>query len=170
MWFLLANYFKDAFEYVKHWNACQRNGNISRKHEMPLQNILECEFFYVQGIDFIRPFLSSQSNKYILVAVDYVYKWVEAIASSTNDARVVIKFLKKNIFSRFGTSKALISDSGTYFYNKQLENCYKNIVCIIKQLLLIICRLVYQLRYRTENRKRFQNNCQYLQEILVFKT
>ena len=49
-------------------------------------------------------------NEYILVAVDYVSKWVEAVALPTNDARVVIKFLKKNIFTRFGTPRALISD------------------------------------------------------------
>nr|GEU46311.1 hypothetical protein [Tanacetum cinerariifolium] len=57
-------------------------------------------------------------NKYILVAVDYLSKWVEAKALPTNDARVVVKFLK-SLFSQFGTPKAIISDRGTHFYNDQ---------------------------------------------------
>ncbi|GKA24253.1 reverse transcriptase domain-containing protein [Tanacetum coccineum] len=59
-------------------------------------------------------------NKYILVPVDYVSKWVEAQAFLTNDARVVVKFLK-GLFARFGVPKALISDKGTHFCNFQME-------------------------------------------------
>nr|GEY49323.1 reverse transcriptase domain-containing protein [Tanacetum cinerariifolium] len=70
------------------------------------------------GIDFMGPFPSSKGNKYILVAVDYLSKWVEAKALPTNDARVVVKFLK-SLFSRFGTPKAIISDRGTHFCNDQ---------------------------------------------------
>ncbi|XP_073261963.1 uncharacterized protein [Populus alba] len=51
-------------------------------------------------------------------AVDYMSKWVEAIASRTNDHRVVVKFLKENIFSRFGMPRAMISDGGKHFCNK----------------------------------------------------
>nr|GEY35087.1 reverse transcriptase domain-containing protein [Tanacetum cinerariifolium] len=72
------------------------------------------------GIDFMGPFPSSKGNKYILVAVDYLSKWVEAKALPTNDARVVVKFLK-SLFSRFGTPKAIISDRGTYFCNDQFS-------------------------------------------------
>ena len=67
------------------------------------------------------PLPSSYRNVYILVAVDYVSKWVEAIATPKDDARVVIKFLKKNIFSCFGVPRALISDGGTHFCNNQLK-------------------------------------------------
>src|SRR5262249_51069568 len=66
------------------------------------------------------PFPNSFGNRYILIAVDYVSKWVEAIALPTNDARAVAKFLK-TIFARFGTPRALISDRGTHFCNAQLE-------------------------------------------------
>nr|GEW00932.1 reverse transcriptase domain-containing protein [Tanacetum cinerariifolium] len=65
-----------------------------------------------------RLFPSSRGNKYILVAVDYLSKWVEAKAFPTNDARVVCKFLK-SLFSRFGTPCAIISDRGTHFCNDQ---------------------------------------------------
>ena len=88
---------------------------------MSLQNIMEVEIFDCWGIDFMGPLPSSYGNIYILVAVDYVSKWVEAIAAPKDDARVVIKFLKKNIFSRFGVPQALISDGGTHFCNNQLK-------------------------------------------------
>nr|GFD17798.1 protein NYNRIN-like [Tanacetum cinerariifolium] len=65
-------------------------------------------------------FSSSKGNKYILVAVDYLSKCVEAKALPTNDARVVVKFLK-SLFSRFGAPKAIISDRGTYFCNEQFS-------------------------------------------------
>nr|GFC87139.1 reverse transcriptase domain-containing protein [Tanacetum cinerariifolium] len=65
-------------------------------------------------------FPSSRGNKYILVAVDSLSKWVEAKALHTNDARVVCKFLK-SLFARFGTPHAIISDRGTYFCNDQFS-------------------------------------------------
>jgi hypothetical protein len=87
---------------------------------MPLTNILEVELFDVWGIDFMGPFPPSFGNSYILMAVDYVSKWVEAAAFPTNDSKVVINFLRKNIFSRFGTPRAIISDEGSHFVNKWL--------------------------------------------------
>ncbi|GKE74724.1 reverse transcriptase domain-containing protein [Tanacetum coccineum] len=87
---------------------------------MPQNNIQVCEVFDVWGLDFIGPFPDSRGKKYILVVVDYVSKWVETQALPTNDARVVVKFLK-GLFARFGIPKALISDRGTHFCNSQLE-------------------------------------------------
>nr|GEW75429.1 reverse transcriptase domain-containing protein [Tanacetum cinerariifolium] len=89
-----------------------------RRDEMPQNSIQVCEIFDVWGIDFMGLFPSSRGNKYILVAVDYLSKWVEAKALSTNDARVVCKFLK-NLFAIFGTPRAIISDQGTHFCNDQ---------------------------------------------------
>ncbi|GJT29113.1 reverse transcriptase domain-containing protein [Tanacetum coccineum] len=65
-------------------------------------------------------FSSSRGNKYILVTVDYLSKWVKAKALPTNDARVVVKFLK-SLFSRFGAPRAIISDRGTHFYNDKFD-------------------------------------------------
>ncbi|KAK9001406.1 hypothetical protein V6N11_083191 [Hibiscus sabdariffa] len=110
--------FKDAHAFAKACDRCQRTGNISRRNEMPLQNILEVELFDVWGIDFMGPFPSSHGDLYILLAVDYVSKWVEAIATPKNDAKTVMKFLHKNIFTRFGVPRALISDEGSHFDNK----------------------------------------------------
>ena len=92
---------------------------------MPLHRILEIEIFDVWGLDFMGPFPSLKGNQYILVVVDYVSKWVEAIASPTNDARTVTRFLRKYIFSRFGTPRAIISDGGTHFCNHQFEGLLK---------------------------------------------
>ena len=92
---------------------------------MPLNNILVCDLFDVWGIDFMGPFPRSYNNEYILVAVNYVSKWVEAITTPTNDAKVVVTFMKKNIFTRFGTPRAVISDGGKYFCNDQLDRLLK---------------------------------------------
>ena len=77
-------------------------GNISRRNEMPLQGILMVWAFYVWGIDFMGPIPSSFGNIYILLAVDYVSKWVEAIACPRNDANTMVGFIQRNIMSRFG--------------------------------------------------------------------
>ncbi|XP_062089685.1 uncharacterized protein LOC133796224 [Humulus lupulus] len=105
---------------------CQRVGNISARNEMLLNCILEVELFDVWGIDFMGPFPPSFRNLYILVAIDYVSKWVEAVASPTNDSNVVMKFLHKHVFTRFGTPRALISDEGTHFVNKILAALLAN--------------------------------------------
>jgi len=70
---------------------------------MSLSPILEIKLFGVWGIDFMSPFPNSFGNQYILVVVDYVSKWVEIIPCKSNDNKVVVKFLKENIFSHFGT-------------------------------------------------------------------
>ncbi|GJU77726.1 reverse transcriptase domain-containing protein [Tanacetum coccineum] len=118
--FYWPSIFKDAKDYVMRCDACQRSGNISSRSEMPQNNIQVCDVFDIWGLDFMGPFPNSKGNKYILVAVDYVSKWVEAQALPTNDARVVIRFLRR-LFARFGVPKALISDRGTHFCNSQLE-------------------------------------------------
>ena len=119
--FYWPSLFKDAHQFVSTCDKCQRMGNISRKDEPPMHPILEVELFDLWGIDFMGPFPASYSNLYILLAVDYVSKWVEAIPTRTNDAKVVAQFLHSNIFSRFGTPRALITDNGTHFCNKVID-------------------------------------------------
>ena len=85
---------------------------------MPFKPNLEVELFDVWGIDFMGPFVSSYGNKYILVAIDYVSKWVEAIALSNNKDKRVTFCLKKYIFTKFETPRAIISDGGSYFCNR----------------------------------------------------
>nr|GEZ20123.1 reverse transcriptase domain-containing protein [Tanacetum cinerariifolium] len=121
---------QEAFEILKacherptmgHHGAnltAKKTRKISQRDKMPQNTIQVCKIFDIWGIDFMGPFPSSKGNKYILVAVDYLYKWVEAKALPTNDVRVVVKFLK-SLFSRFGIPRAVISDRGTQFCNDQ---------------------------------------------------
>nr|GEU33259.1 hypothetical protein [Tanacetum cinerariifolium] len=115
---------KEANTQVRICEACQNTGNISKHYEIPLKNVQVCEIFHIWGIDFMGPFSKSYKFEYILVAVGYVSKWAEAQALPTNDARVVITFLKK-LFCRFGMPKALINDKGTHFCNKIMEKTMK---------------------------------------------
>nr|GEW41763.1 reverse transcriptase domain-containing protein [Tanacetum cinerariifolium] len=107
--FFWPSIYRDAHEMIKTFDIFQRQGKISQRDEMPQNSIQVCEIFDIWCIDFMGPFSSSKGNKYILVAVDYLSKWVEAKALPTNDARVVVKFLI-SLFSRFGTPRAIISD------------------------------------------------------------
>ncbi|GJV04100.1 reverse transcriptase domain-containing protein [Tanacetum coccineum] len=118
--FFWLTIYQDAHSMIKSCDTCQRQGKISHRDEMPQNAIQVCEIFDVWGIDFMGPFPSSRGNKYILVAVDYLSKWVKAKALPTNDARVVVKFLK-SLFSRFGAPRAIISDRGTHFCNNKFD-------------------------------------------------
>ena len=85
------------------------------------KGILVVQLFDVWGIDFIGLFPSSLGNLYILLAVDYVFKWVEETACPKNDANTVVGFLQRNILSGFGAPKTIISDGGSHFENKVFE-------------------------------------------------
>ena len=92
---------------------------------MPLSPILPCELFDVWGLNFMGPFPSSFGYRYILMGVDYVSKWVEAIPARTNDHKVVVNFIRENIFSRFGVPRVIISDGGQHFRHRTLEALLK---------------------------------------------
>ncbi|GJV77471.1 reverse transcriptase domain-containing protein [Tanacetum coccineum] len=145
--FFWPTIYKDAYELIKSCDACQRQGKISQRDEMPQNAIQVCEIFDVWGIDFMGPFPSSRGNKYILVAVDYLSKWVEAKALPTNDARVVVKFLK-SLFSRFGAPRAIIS------YSSRRLSCQNMVSPIIFRLLTTLKRVV-KLKSRIEVSKEF---------------
>ncbi|XP_073526492.1 uncharacterized protein [Phyllobates terribilis] len=116
---------EDAYAFCQTFDRCQRVGKISRRNEMPQTPLVFCEIFDVWGIDFMGPFPKSNGNLYILLVVDYVSKWVEAKTTKTDDSKVVVGFLKENIFARFGIPKALISDQGTHFKNKTISALLK---------------------------------------------
>ncbi|GJX29537.1 reverse transcriptase domain-containing protein [Tanacetum coccineum] len=120
----------EILEILAHCHSGPTEGHHSAS--ITGRKVYESEFYwpsifkdakcYVMRCDayFMGPFPNSKRNKYILVAVDYVSKWVEAQDIPTNDARVVIGFFRR-LFARFGVPKALISDRGTHFCNSQLE-------------------------------------------------
>ena len=90
-------------------------GNISKRHEMPLQGILVVQLFDAWGMDFMGLF---QLN---LEIYTYVSKWVEAAAFPKNDANTVVEFLQRNILNIFGTPRSIINDGGSHFANKVFD-------------------------------------------------
>ena len=123
--FFWPTLFKDAHSYCQACLKCQASVNLNDRDKMPLQPILEVEVFDLWGIDFMGPFVNSFGFVYILMAVDYESKWVEAIPTWTNEGKVVIDFLTKNIFSRFGCPRAIVSDGGSHFTNYVFRKCLK---------------------------------------------
>lgn len=64
---------------------------------------------------------SSNGNQYILVAIDYFTKWVEAKSYIELDAKAGAKFIKRNIICRFGLPHEIMSDNGTHFEGEANE-------------------------------------------------
>ncbi|CAM8959623.1 unnamed protein product [Rhodiola kirilowii] len=124
--FFWPSVFRDSYEHCRRCDRCQRVGNISARNEMPQVPILVSDVFDIWGIDFMGPFPISCGFAYILVAVDYVSKWVEAIATRCDDAKTVVDFLRANIFCRYGVPKAIISDQGTHFCNRMMASTLKH--------------------------------------------
>jgi len=112
--------FKDVHAYARAYDGCERTGGWSRRNEMPLNYILEVKIFVVWGVDFMGLFPSSRGNRYIMVAVDYVSKWVEVLTSPTNDSQVVARLFKNIIFPRCRVPCVLISDNSTHFIENKL--------------------------------------------------
>nr|GEW38692.1 hypothetical protein [Tanacetum cinerariifolium] len=100
--------YRDAHDLVIQCDACQRQGKISQRDEMPQNAIQVCKIFDAWGIDFMGPFLSSKENKYILVAVDYLSKWVEA--KTSGQVEVSNRGLKRILKSTVGENRASWSD------------------------------------------------------------
>ena len=96
--FSWSSLFKDAHTMCRSCDRCQRLGKLTRRNQMPMNPILIVDLFDVWDIDFMGPFSMSFGNSYILVRVYYVSKWVEVIPCKHNDHRIVLKFLKENIF------------------------------------------------------------------------
>jgi len=85
---------------------------------------------------------------YILVVVDYVSKWVEAKATRTNDARVVVDFVRSHIFCRFGVPRAIVSDQGTHFYNRSMR--------ALLQKYGLCTRFLHHITFKLMDKPRFQ--------------
>ena len=88
---------------------------------MPLTNNLQINLFDVWGIDYMGLFPKSKNYEYILVAVDYVSKWVEAIPCRAADAKNSKKMFEEIIFPHFGVSRMVISDGDTHFTDKNFH-------------------------------------------------
>jgi transposase InsO family protein len=114
---------EDTKRYVASCPECQRTGNISQRNSMPLKYNLQIDLFDVWGIDFMGPFKTSHGFEHILVMVDYISKWVEAMPCHKASTEESIAMIKSMIFPRFGTPRILISDGGTHFTGKNFKKC-----------------------------------------------
>jgi hypothetical protein len=113
--------YEDTRDFIRRCGVCQRHGNINSRDAMPLTNNLQIELFDVWGIDYMGPFPKSKNYEYILVVVDYVSKWVEAMPCKKADSRHSRKMFEEIIFPRFGVPRMVISDGGTHFIDKRFH-------------------------------------------------
>ncbi|KAK0596401.1 hypothetical protein LWI29_015350 [Acer saccharum] len=146
--FFWESLHKDTVRFCLACDRCQRTGSISKRNEMPLSGDLIIELFDVWGIDFMGPFPPSCGYSYILVAVDYVSKWVEAKATRNNDGQTVVKFVRETIFARFGTPRAIISDGGTHF-------CNRSFAALLKKY-GVRHKLLHHITHRLQDRTAFK--------------
>ena len=114
--------FKDAKEYVRRCDSCQRVGKPAPSNEMPLQTQVLIEPFEKWALDFIGSINSpSKQKKYILVCIDYVIKWVEAKALPFANEKSVVNFLFEDIFTCFGVPREIVTDQGSQFTSNMVE-------------------------------------------------
>ena len=113
------NLFKNAKEYVKKCDACQRYARNDIRMEMPLHVSLPFVPFEKWRIDYVGEVHHhfSKGMAYIVVATEYLTKWAEAKTIKTNTAANAATFIYENIISRFGCPKILVSNRGTHFQN-----------------------------------------------------
>ena len=125
--------FHDAEAFVKRCEECQRSKVPNMFDRMPLRPMISTRAFAKWGLDFvgpIKPPAKGTHAEYILVATDYLTKWVEAKATIKNDARTTAKFLYENIFTRYGLPIELVSDQGTHFINEVIEYLLREFMVI----------------------------------------
>jgi hypothetical protein len=140
--------YQDTKDFVWRCGSCQRHGNINTRDAMPLTNNLQIELFDVWGIDYMGSFPKTRNCEYILVVVDYVSKWVEALPCHAPNAKNSKKMFEETIFPRFRVPRMVISDGGTHFTNKNFSSICQNMGSVTTLLLLITLRKVARQKHR----------------------
>jgi hypothetical protein len=110
--------YDDAKSFVQRCSQCQRYGNINTRDAMPLTSNLQINIFDVWGIDFMGPLHNLEGCKYILVAINYVSKWVEALPYRAADAMHSEKMFHEVIFQRYEVLRIVISNGGSHFIDR----------------------------------------------------
>ena len=129
--------FRDANEYVRRCDECQRYKAPIRRDKMPLRPMMGARAFAKWGIDFVGPIdppAHRTHAQYIIVATDYVTKWVEAKATQKNDAHTTANFLYEYVFMRYGLPIEIVSDQGSHFINETIEYLLEEFMVIHKKL------------------------------------
>jgi hypothetical protein len=111
--------YDDTKDFIQRCTLCQKHGSINARDAMPLTTNLQLELFDVWGINYMVPFPKSQQCEYILVAVEYVSKWVEALPCRAADSNNAKRIFLETIFSCFGVPWMVISDGGPHFIDRK---------------------------------------------------
>lgn len=115
---------KDAKEFCRSCDVCQRTGKPSRRDEMPLKPQVTLQAFEKWTINFVGPFNPPgklMGATYIITPTDYLTRWVEATPVKDCSAATTSQFIFKNILTRFGYPRILMSDQGTHFLNQTIQ-------------------------------------------------
>jgi transposase InsO family protein len=112
---------------ILHHASNARNWKHLSKKFYAFEIHLKINLFDVWGIDFVGPFKNSHGYEHILVMVDYVSKWVEAMPCRKASMDESIAMIKSMIFPRFVTPRILISDGGTHFTGKNFKRCFSKL-------------------------------------------
>lgn len=118
---------QDVKKYVNSCDQCQRMGAPSFRNHWPFNPIIPLAPLEKWGIDFIEPIapISANRKRYIILAIDYATRWVEARATRNNNARTAAFFLFTELMMRFGHPLELVSDRELHFLNDVIENITK---------------------------------------------
>jgi hypothetical protein len=119
--------YDDAKSFVRCCGQCQRHGNINTSDAMPLTLNLQIDIIDVWGIDFMGPFHNLECYEYILVAVDYVSKWVEALPCRAANAMHSKKMFYEVIFPRYIVPRIVISDGGSHFIDRTFQKALSKV-------------------------------------------
>ncbi|GJW14239.1 reverse transcriptase domain-containing protein [Tanacetum coccineum] len=103
---------RDARDMIRTCNDCQIHRPVPRNPQQPLTPITAPWPFYKWGIDIAGPFPEGPGKvKFLIVAMDYFTKWIEAKAVATITGNQVKKFMWDNIVCRFGLPGEIVSDN-----------------------------------------------------------
>jgi len=130
---LRAGYFwltmeADCHTFVKKCIPCQKHGNLIHQKQEQLHSILSLWPFAMWGMNILGPFFPGKGQvKFLIVAIDYFTKWIEAKPLATITAQQVQQFVWKDIICRYGVPHTIITDNGRQFINKELANFYTSL-------------------------------------------
>ncbi|CAJ2629814.1 unnamed protein product [Trifolium pratense] len=113
---------QDAKDHVKKCDKCQRHGDMHLAPPRELKSLSSPWPFAWWGMDLLGPFTKGlYQNRYLIVAVDYFTKWVEAEPLSDITSLRVLRFFKRNVLARFGIPQVVVTDNGTQFTDKYFQ-------------------------------------------------
>ena len=126
--FYWPDMLKDAMSYVKKCDRCQRHAPVVRQPPELLTSINSPIPFAMWGMDILGPFpIAAGQRKYLIVAIDYFTKWIEAKALASITTKQVTQFLWENVMCRYGIPRVLVTDNGTQFNNEEFRSyCQEN--------------------------------------------